>query len=73
MPGALTLDHAGLTIDAALDGLGVAYVPEPADKPYLRTGELISSRTGAHLVPVSAFTTRAIATCLPACVRSSIS
>ncbi|MEP7455980.1 LysR family transcriptional regulator [Phyllobacterium sp. SB3] len=42
VPGALTLDHAGLTIQAALDGLGVAYVPEPAVEPFLRTGELVS-------------------------------
>ncbi len=43
VPGTLTLDHIGLMVEAAADGLGIAYVPERAAKPYLDEG---------HLVPV---------------------
>eukprot|EP01037_Dinobryon_pediforme_P032415 gene32415-37339_t len=28
VPGALTLDHSGLMVEAAIDGLGIAFVPE---------------------------------------------
>ncbi|HMC44576.1 MAG TPA: LysR family transcriptional regulator, partial [Caballeronia sp.] len=28
VPGSLTLDHIGLTIEAAADGMGIAYVPD---------------------------------------------
>lgn len=41
-PGSLTLDHSGLMIDAALDGLGVAYVPDLAAGPHLESGELVA-------------------------------
>uniref|UniRef100_B0T3Q1 Transcriptional regulator, LysR family n=1 Tax=Caulobacter sp. (strain K31) TaxID=366602 RepID=B0T3Q1_CAUSK len=44
-PGSLTLDHTGLMVDAALDGLGLAYVPDLAAEPYLKTGELIAVLT----------------------------
>lgn len=41
-PGALTLDHTGLMVDAALDGHGVAYVPDLAAEPHLKTGALVA-------------------------------
>ncbi len=40
VPGALTLDHNGLMADAAADGLGIAFVPEPAARSALRGGRL---------------------------------
>jgi DNA-binding transcriptional LysR family regulator len=42
VPGTLTLDHTMLTIEAAADGLGVAYVPETAAEPWLSDGRLIA-------------------------------
>jgi DNA-binding transcriptional LysR family regulator len=41
VPGALTLDHIGLMTEAAADGLGIAYVPERAARPYLDDGRLV--------------------------------
>ena len=38
----ITLDHIGLMVEAAVDGLGIAYVPERAAKPYLDEGHLVS-------------------------------
>ena len=38
--GALTLDHIGLMVEAAVNGLGIAYVPERAAKPYLDEARL---------------------------------
>jgi len=40
VPGALTLDHSGLMVDAAIDGLGVAFVPESVAQPALDAGSL---------------------------------
>lgn len=40
--GSLTLDHPALMVDAALDGLGIAYVPELAVGPHLATGKLVA-------------------------------
>jgi len=40
VPGALTLDHTGLMVEAAADGLGIAFVPEPAARAALREGSL---------------------------------
>jgi DNA-binding transcriptional LysR family regulator len=40
VPGALTLDHNELMVDAAVDGLGIAFVPEPVARPALRDGRL---------------------------------
>ena len=40
--GALTLDHIGLMMEAAVGGLGVAYVPERAAKPYLDEARLVA-------------------------------
>ena len=40
VPGALTLDHNELMADAAADGLGIAFVPEPAARSALRDGRL---------------------------------
>jgi DNA-binding transcriptional LysR family regulator len=42
VPGALTLDHHGLMLEAAADGLGIAYVPERSAKPYLHDGRLVT-------------------------------
>jgi len=42
VPGALTLDHAGLMIEAAADGLGIAYAAERSVRPYLDRGTLVS-------------------------------
>lgn len=38
--GALILDHVGLMVEAAADGLGIAYVPERAARPWLDDGRL---------------------------------
>ena len=40
VPGALTLNHTMLMIEAAADGLGVAYVPETAARPWLEDERL---------------------------------
>ncbi|WP_416067995.1 LysR family transcriptional regulator [Rhizobium sp. ZK1] len=40
--GALTLDHVELMAEAAVKGLGIAYVPERVARPYLASGEVIS-------------------------------
>lgn len=40
--GAMTLNHTTLMIEAAADGLGIAYVPEMAARPWLETGRLIA-------------------------------
>ncbi|XBS68254.1 LysR family transcriptional regulator [Acerihabitans sp. KWT182] len=42
VPGVLTLDHNILMIEAAADGLGIAYVPEPAARPWLNDGRLLT-------------------------------
>jgi len=41
-PGRLTLDHTGLMVQAAEDGLGIAYVPEPFARPALEDGRLVT-------------------------------
>lgn len=40
--GALTLDHNGLMVEAAEDGLGIAYVPEAAARDALDRGGLVA-------------------------------
>ncbi|MEP7456564.1 LysR family transcriptional regulator [Phyllobacterium sp. SB3] len=40
VPGAMTLNHTMLMIEAAADGLGIAYVPETAARPWLDAGRL---------------------------------
>jgi DNA-binding transcriptional LysR family regulator len=40
--GALTLDHIELMTEAAVDGLGIAYVPERSAQPYIESGKLVS-------------------------------
>ena len=40
--GPLTLDHVELMAEAAVKGLGIAYVPERVARPYLASGEVIS-------------------------------
>jgi DNA-binding transcriptional LysR family regulator len=42
VPGALTLDHVGLMVEAAVDGLGIAYVPDRAARPDLDRGALVA-------------------------------
>jgi DNA-binding transcriptional LysR family regulator len=42
VPGAMTLNHTMLMIEAAADGLGIAYVPETAARPWLEAGRLIA-------------------------------
>lgn len=41
VPGVLTLDHTGIMVEAALDGLGIAYVSEPAARAALDGGRLV--------------------------------
>jgi DNA-binding transcriptional LysR family regulator len=40
VPGGLILDHVGLMTEAALDDLGIAYVPEESARAHLDTGRL---------------------------------
>lgn len=40
VPGALTLDHIQLMTEAAVNGLGIAYVPDRSARPYLDEGRL---------------------------------
>lgn len=42
VPGSLTLDHEGLTIQAALEGLGLAYVFERSVRETLKAGRLVA-------------------------------
>ena len=42
VPGVLTLDHNGLMVEAAIAGLGVAFVPEPWGRPALDDGRLLA-------------------------------
>ena len=41
-PGALTLDHNGLMVEAAEAGLGIAFVPEPFARQALEEGRLVA-------------------------------
>ena len=41
-PGALTLDDSGLMVEAAEDGLGIAFVPEPFARRALDDGRLVA-------------------------------
>jgi DNA-binding transcriptional LysR family regulator len=42
VPGTLMLDHEGITIQAALEGLGLAYVFERSARALLKAGQLIA-------------------------------
>lgn len=42
VPGALTLDNSQLMVDAAIEGLGIAYVPEIYAHAALRDGRLVT-------------------------------
>jgi len=42
VPGALTLDNSQLMVEAAMDGLGIAYVPEPFARTALEDGRLVA-------------------------------
>lgn len=41
-PGPLTLDESGLILEAALEGAGLAYVPEPSVTEHISSGRLES-------------------------------
>jgi len=41
VPGRLILDDSGLMLDAALDGMGLAYLAERTVAPHVRTGQLV--------------------------------
>lgn len=41
VPGTLTLDDSDLMVQAAVDGLGIAYVPEPFAREALESGKLV--------------------------------
>jgi DNA-binding transcriptional LysR family regulator len=41
-PGALTLDHNGLMVEAAEAGLGIAFVPDPFARRALEEGRLVT-------------------------------
>lgn len=42
VPGPLTLDHLGLMAQAAVVGLGIAYLPDREAQPYIETGALVA-------------------------------
>ncbi|MFT3779158.1 MAG: LysR family transcriptional regulator [Ottowia sp.] len=42
VPGALTLDNSQLMVEAALGGMGIAYVPEPCARAALDDGRLVA-------------------------------
>jgi len=42
VPGALTLDDSNLMVEAAADGLGIAYVPESFAREMLESGHLVT-------------------------------
>jgi DNA-binding transcriptional LysR family regulator len=39
--GQLVFNNLGMRVSSALDGLGIAYVPEDQVRPYLTTGQLV--------------------------------
>ena len=41
VPGRLTVNTPELAVGAALDGIGIAYIPEAVAAPFLRSGQLI--------------------------------
>lgn len=41
VPGMLTLDSSQLMVEAACDGLGIAYVPDVYAAPFIASGELV--------------------------------
>jgi len=42
VPGALTLDHGGLMVEAAASGLGIAYVPDHTARDWLDDGRVVA-------------------------------
>jgi DNA-binding transcriptional LysR family regulator len=42
VPGALTLNHTLIIVDAAADGMGIAYVPETSARPWIKNGRLVA-------------------------------
>jgi DNA-binding transcriptional LysR family regulator len=53
--GQLTVNHPELAIRAALDGLGLAYLPEELVAPFLRTGQLMRVLEGCSAAVESHF------------------
>jgi DNA-binding transcriptional LysR family regulator len=71
VPGVLTLDHNGLMVEAASDGLGLAYVPESAARDWLNEGRLVTLlEDWCPFIPGLCLYYPGIATCLPVCGRS---
>ncbi|MBT2787772.1 MULTISPECIES: LysR family transcriptional regulator [unclassified Halomonas] len=42
VPGVMTMDSSQLMVEAAADGLGIAYVPEPYAHAFIREGRLVT-------------------------------
>ena len=55
LTGRLTVNTIELALRAALDGLGIAYLPEEPVAPFLRTGQLIRVLEGCSAVAESQF------------------
>jgi DNA-binding transcriptional LysR family regulator len=55
LTGRLTVNNIELALRAALDGLGIAYLPEEPVAPFLRTGQLIRELEGCSAVAESQF------------------
>jgi DNA-binding transcriptional LysR family regulator len=53
--GRLTVNNTELALRAALDGLGIAYLPEELAAPFLRTGQLLHALEGCSAVVDSLF------------------
>ncbi len=72
VPGPLTLDDNLLMVQAAADGLGIAYVPEAFAQKGLKSGRLVSSlQIGVLLYQASPFTFPGIVI-LPSALRAFI-
>jgi len=41
IPGSITLNNTGAALQAAVDGVGLAYLVEDLARPYLKTGQLV--------------------------------
>ena len=42
VPGPLILDHIGLMLEAAIEGMGIAYVPDREAQPHIEAGRLVA-------------------------------
>jgi DNA-binding transcriptional LysR family regulator len=71
VPGRLMLDDLNLMLDAAAQGLGLAYVPEREARPFLADDRLVAVLDDwCPAIPGCSSTTLAIDTCQPACAPS---